>query len=714
MVSWTVRACRRLNAVLAEVACCQRQGGGPGVFGAEMDQLNQILTQTFPSAAQVIVQDEFLGFRRKEQVHVLLVEVLDPQARGTYVVKIGPASLLEKEVAGWESCRPVGLRSDPVFLPLRKGFSGSGMMSLIYGDAHQFLGVETISTLEAAALKAVQFGSPSLTSVGLVLVELYERLGHLFYGQSFIVDPAKEGFVLELRHLDQNLGLWESEAALQAVRWDANTLADSGSGRFLDPVDYLRYVQTVAPWRDEAGKVRTPAGSAADGPRTADLTPRLLRGCAHGDLHGRNVLVGLVHDRVLWPTVFDYEDMSPCNWLGWDFVKLETELKVRAYLEVFPGKGPAAFVRQVQAAEIGLNEQTEACHQARHWPSLVDGQRPADRLGALLLEVRRLAALHLGADRGRPNDWLEEYYFLLACYGITTARFGNLQPRERLAAFLSAGVATARLSWPRQQLERGCEPQQGGQGSSEAQHILQTPWPSYHQPLQMARNWVRSGTQEQKREALELLRGLRAKYAHALAIGGELVLALLEDGRIEEAEQVLHQLEIQFPNLDEEALCRVGRCRKELGDRCLETEDQNTAAQYYQQALAKYRSAYELRHGHYPGINCASLLHLLGRRREAVQTAQELLASREQWLQDSPEDLAVWHPATEAEARLLLEEWEPAAKLYHAVQQSGRLSSQARQSMRHQVERILGGFRNLGITAVGPFQNLDALFPTES
>ena len=63
--------------------------------------------------------------------------------------------------------------------------------------------------------------------------------------------------------------------------------------------------------------------------------------------------------------------------------------------------------------------------------------------------IRRMAAQHLGANHGRPNDWLEEYYFLLACYGVFTGRFENLQPRERIGALLSAGVATARLSWPR-------------------------------------------------------------------------------------------------------------------------------------------------------------------------------------------------------------------------------------------------------------------------
>jgi hypothetical protein len=91
------------------------------------------------------------------------------------------------------------------------------------------------------------------------------------------------------------------------------------------------------------------AGGKLEDPSPAALVPRMLRGCAHGDLHGRNVL----------------------------------------------------------------------------------------------------AAVHLGVDRGRPREWLEEYYFLLMCYGVSVVRFGNVQWRELLAAYVSAGVAAARLTYSR-------------------------------------------------------------------------------------------------------------------------------------------------------------------------------------------------------------------------------------------------------------------------
>ena len=96
-------------------------------------------------------------------------------------------------------------------------------------------------------------------SIEFVIVELFERIGHLLYSQAFVDDPARQDYVFDLPKLDASLARWENDPACQAARRDVNTLAGSGVERFLDPVDYLRYIQHYVPW-----KVAGPDGTTDD------------------------------------------------------------------------------------------------------------------------------------------------------------------------------------------------------------------------------------------------------------------------------------------------------------------------------------------------------------------------------------------------------------------------------------------------------------------
>src|SRR5580658_8690005 len=151
--------------------------------------------------------------------------------------------------------------------------------------------------------------------------------------------------------------------------------------------------------------------------------------------------------------------------------------------------------------------------------------------------------------------------------------------------------------------------------------ILKTPFPSYHKPLELARSLTRSGNDDDRRKAVALLDGLRQHYPHVLAIGQELVLALEECHEPDRAERTLKALEKSFLNLDEEFLCRWGRLFKDRGDEYTplpwskpdgRMPDSVLAEAFYRKSLEKYDQAYRIRFGHYPGINKATLLLILG------------------------------------------------------------------------------------------------------
>lgn len=419
-IIWTFRVSRRLKQALI-------RAGADSHFRATMNELDRILALAFPNAKELIVHDLYAGFRYREGEHILLVEVHDADRAGNYVLKVKASQAsLQAEWDAWDMCRPPGLRHDLVFMTLEQVRDETGVLrALLYQDAQQFIGVEKTLLLEEAFVLGVRDGSPSAESLANVLTELFARVGHLLYQASRPVDARA---ILEER-IQQNFCRWEQPGDPNAVRRIVN-VALCNEPEFHDPVDFLRFVCAEL----QAGTEARPASA---------LVPQILRGSAHGDLHGRNVLVGIIDNEAHWPALFDYEQMGNENYPGWDFVKLETELKIRVYPQVFPNMHPREFANRVYAFETNLGEKTEEHRRGRSWPTPA-GATAEERLHNLLLVIRRLAGKHLGDAHHRPGHWLDEYYFLLAGYGVNAGKFENLNSSELIAAFVSAGVAASR------------------------------------------------------------------------------------------------------------------------------------------------------------------------------------------------------------------------------------------------------------------------------
>lgn len=459
-LTWTTYARRRLEQVLFRVGreAAEKQE-------QTMDEINRALEQSFPNSSVQIVQDVLLGFRPREETTKLLVDV-SGEGEGRYVVKVGSEEELRKELDAWNTCRPTGIRHDVVLMHLEPRHSEPAdgtqlrLVSLVYEDAQQSIGMDYTVSLEDAFLGAVRNDDPATPSVANVIAQVLHRLGHLLYRAARPLGPAelydknptpksddehsgKPDIRLNGMHwLESSLRLWDERTHAIETRRDSMTSIGGGSGedRFLDPAEYFTYI----------------LHELRDGKPPESFIPCMLRGKAHGDLHGRNVLVGLVaqqtHRRdakqAHWPALFDYEDMARDNLLSWDFAKLETELKIRAYPCLFEDAKPHLFPRLVWEFETELSRQTEQSRRGGVWPPTQIGTS-RERLQSLLLVIRSLASLYLGREHGRPDDWLEEYYFALACYGVYSARFLNPERRYRMGSFISAGTAAARFEHSR-------------------------------------------------------------------------------------------------------------------------------------------------------------------------------------------------------------------------------------------------------------------------
>lgn len=261
--------------------------------------------------------------------------------------------------------------------------------------------------------------------------------------------------------------------------------------------------------------------------------------------------------------------------------------------------------------------------------------------------------------------------------------------------------------------------------NAEADRLIHTPFPGYQGPLKEVSSWLR-----RDRKALpaviRVLEHLRREHRYSIKVAQELVLAYLLQGARSEAESVLVQLVDEYPSLDEETHCRLGRLYREIGDDYLKAElltgsERRFASQQYEKAWLQYDQGFGLRGSHYPGINRAALFLLRAwsavtdSERQAFleqvrQEAQRLLAEPRSWKPHLPDD-NIWLLASRAEAQLLLSQWDEAIKLYRKALAQVNCTSFYRESMGGEVRRLLRPLCELLHLPDDRAEALCALFP---
>jgi hypothetical protein len=266
----------------------------------------------------------------------------------------------------------------------------------------------------------------------------------------------------------------------------------------------------------------------------------------------------------------------------------------------------------------------------------------------------------------------------------------------------------------------------------EVQAILDQGYPSYQEPVRRLWAWNRDGSRPSLQKAEELARALKQRYPDVLAVRFELAFSLVRQGRRPEALRVLEEAGKEFPALDEDTLSLAGRCHKDEGDALLPQELLAAAEREYAAAEEYYAKAYDLRKDRFPGINIAGLRLIrasllcqiakkdpnqaekLGRQMEDLRRlseamAQELLAGRNSWKERLPDD-NIWIDATEAEALLLLQQWDQAGKLYGRALSHPNVQPFHPESMKAQVVRLNAAFGRLGIAPQGLLAEPDKFF----
>jgi tetratricopeptide (TPR) repeat protein len=734
--------------------------------GAAMDQglhalvVNE-LGKAFPLATTVSVYDVLHGYNAEPRKKLILaVETQSPSEREsrssfeTYVVKLGLRCEVARDHRSWEDYIEGQQVSKRIFVPVcLRDVGDSERAAAVYQDARQWYGLltpnEEVATLAWAVNKAVFTGEVDVTSVERVIRQVCSDLGRSFYRKAEEDTPTAGAFYRRKLKLDDLkhepvVHRWRKDEPW-LMRRDVDWLlcgplspATATVPVYVDPYDYIVWA---------LGK---------------DCLPPTLVGTSHGDCHAGNVIVGMSGAEVEFPLLIDYGDMGDANAIVWDFVKLETELKVRLVAELYKNRQArediwrrvrnAHFHRLVQrwtsCDPSGLDPTVdrtqqivfafeferllqESMMQIDRSPRRLEGdspvsQVPLERALSILRTVRSQAAEQLGRAGARSQFWQDELNFGLAVYGLNTIKFSNdAYPLfQRLFALVSAGTALARVTSIRERLGKEVE--------SLPSQLCD--WPIYHEPLRYAyRQWRGNNRVE---EAEKLLESVSERFDYSVPFRRERALLQAKLGKVDAAQENLQGIvasrdahcrpevhgEVDLATLCEkfleiEVLSRLGRIFKDKADASWEQigidfrELRNhTVVQYYRSASSFYRRAFDLSRDYYPGGNAAVTALLAGERTAAESLALEVgNECRPINLGSLPAIDRYWVLATEGDMSLILRAGAEAAGFYRDALNELPVGNDGMvQTTYHQLCRL---FRALGENQLRPV--LDVISQTQ-
>ena len=215
------------------------------------------------------------------------------------------------------------------------------------------------------------------------------------------------------------------DPSCQAARRDVNTLRGSGHQPFLDPIDYLGTFASSS--LDARGRVNPKAHrrygrDATPGEpvptRSRTDSPPAPRMCPRRPARAERLWSGSSANRPCGPRSSTTNTWARATWSAGLRQARDRAEDAAPISKRSRGSTAASSSRRAGVRDRHRPRSTEKCHANRDWPGWTP-TTPADRLAR---SSWRFAAWPrtLGDNVGRPNDWLEEYYFLLACYGAST------------------------------------------------------------------------------------------------------------------------------------------------------------------------------------------------------------------------------------------------------------------------------------------------------